>query len=433
MLPPLQRPGHLPWACLRPVLALAIAAAVPRSTRAEPIADPSVELIHFTDDLSEQGSPLLPGFLNHSCWSGIGATGEGIILIAVSNHVHSAGNAALYMFDPVRRRMNPLGDLRSISSEVANWMPGESQHKVHTFLLQHADGQVYFATDDYEPSEFVRGAHLYRIDPQSGRAEDVSKSLPKLMTRELELIPNSGSMSAQSGVMFEYFGIKGIGLNPAQPELIYSMTHQEGHLVRTHLGTGDMSVVGVSPQVDYVFHVSGRGDVYYGGGSATTPKLLKYVAATGATQTIADPIPEGGFGACAPAADGVLVYFLMAGSKAVHVLDTDSDTFTHVGNLCGPNWWLLFNLSLSPDGRNLYFVSNNNDRKAVRRFDLQSGSCVEVMRIDGLIGTRNLCFGGVSVWDRQGCFYVPVWTHLADPPDLALLRVRVEPPEAPGD
>ena len=44
---------------------------------AEPLAAAAAELIYFTDDGSEGGTPLFPGFLHHSIWSGLGQASSG--------------------------------------------------------------------------------------------------------------------------------------------------------------------------------------------------------------------------------------------------------------------------------------------------------------------------------------------------------------------
>ncbi|MBX2851248.1 MAG: hypothetical protein KTR15_05840 [Phycisphaeraceae bacterium] len=60
---------------------------------------------------------------------------------------------------------------------------------------------------------------------------------------------------------------------------------------------------------------------------------------------------------------------------------------------------------------------------------VKSGLCREELNIDKLLGTRNLCFGGVGVWDDRGSFYAPVWTFGDGEPDLAILKATVEEPE----
>ncbi|KPL20752.1 MAG: hypothetical protein AMS23_10425 [Bacteroides sp. SM1_62] len=190
----------------------------------------SAKVIEFTDDGSSAGDRLLPGFRHHSCWSGIGASSKGNIYIGASNHYQSStgtgehGNVAIYKWDPVNEEMTLLGDLKSVSEAVNNWMTGESQHKVHTFIIENADGKMYFATDDYYPSHFIRGSHVYTIDIETDELVDYSKTQSYVMKRDFSVVENGDVASSTSGVFAEYYGIKGISLNPKTPEVLYAMT-----------------------------------------------------------------------------------------------------------------------------------------------------------------------------------------------------------------
>jgi hypothetical protein len=399
-----------------------------------PEPTPSAELLFFTDDMSATGTPLLPGFSNHSIWSGLGLASNGRIYFAVSNHQQPGGNAAVYRYDPYADQMVTLGDIEAISSATGNWMTDESQYKVHTFLLEHADGKLYFASDDHDPTPFLRGAHLYRIDPSAETVEDYSQTTPLLMKQDLSVIPNTGQNAERSGIFIEYYGIKGIGLNKNAPDLLYAMTYPDGHLIKYRFSDGSMQVVGQSLRVAYAFYVSNEGDVYYTDTDATAHTLYKYDESADSTSVVATDLPEppdGETGAIAPEVGGRYVYFLLSRTDQIHRLDTQLDQFTFFANLCGSNWWRTYNLHLSPDEQSLYYVSNNNDRSTLRRIDVATQACSEVLDIDSLLGARNLCFGGVGVWDANGHFYAPVWQSGTTSPSPAILKAKVEVPE-PG-
>ncbi|KPL20753.1 MAG: hypothetical protein AMS23_10430 [Bacteroides sp. SM1_62] len=191
----------------------------------------TAEPMVFTDDGSPFGDPLLPGFRHHSCWSGIGASSSGNIYIGASNHYQTAdgtgesGNVAMYKYDPVKDEISLLGDLESVSKSVNNWMPHESQHKVHTFLIENVDKKIYFATMDYAPSYLVRGSHIYTIDIETDEITDYSKTQTYLMDRNLNTIKNGTIPATNSGVFTEYYAIKGIALNPGTPDILYAMTY----------------------------------------------------------------------------------------------------------------------------------------------------------------------------------------------------------------
>ena len=388
-------------------------------------AQPPAELIHFTADGSAGGTPLLPGFRHDSVWSALATDGLGRLHVAVSNHQQPGGNVALFRYDPHRRRMVSLGDLRSISAAAGNWMPGESQYKVHTFLVPDALGRFHFASMDHPPSPFLRGAHLYRLDPTTGVVEDLSRTQPFLMTKSLAVIPNTGQAAERSGVFIEEYGIKGLGLNPRAPDLLYAMTYPEGHLIQQVLSTGAMEVVGRSENVGYVFHVGNEGDAFYGVPAPGGLDLLRYDTSAGSTRVVAAGLPGELLGAVAPTPEGDVVYLLEALTKSVYRLDTRSDEVSFLATVCGSNWWRLFNLSLGPEGEGLFYVSNNNARSTIRAIDVDSGACREVLDVDALLGTRDLCFGGVNAWDRNGNLFAPAWTFGAAQTDLVLLRVSL--------
>ena len=191
----------------------------------------SAKLIYFTDNGLIDGKPLLPGFRLNSCWSGIGASSKGNIYIAVSNHYQPAtasdvhGNVAIFKYNPAQDKISLLGDLKSTSMAVNNWMDNETQHKVHTFLMENNDGKMYFATDDYYPSHYLRGAHLYTIDVATDELKDYSKTQSYVLKRDFSVVENQNLASETSGVFCEYYGIKGLALNPASPDYLYAMTY----------------------------------------------------------------------------------------------------------------------------------------------------------------------------------------------------------------
>ena len=191
----------------------------------------SAKLIYFNENGLINGTPLFPGFRLNSCWSAIGASSKGNIYIAVSNHFQPTtpseehGNVAIFKYNPTLNKISLLGDLKSTSKAVNNWMDSESQHKVHTFLMENKDGKIYFASDDYYPSHFVRGAHLYTIDVETDELKDYSKTQSYVLKRDFSVFENQHFASETSGVFCEYYGIKGMALHPSSPDYLYAMTY----------------------------------------------------------------------------------------------------------------------------------------------------------------------------------------------------------------
>ncbi|MEO0477583.1 MAG: hypothetical protein AAF085_16690, partial [Planctomycetota bacterium] len=178
-----------------------------------------------------------------------------------------------------------------------------------------------------------------------------------------------------------------------------------------------------------IMYAAADGSLYYGDSDDQSQALKRYDPKTKETTTINDRLPPGEFGAIAPSPDGRDVYFLMAESKEVYRLDLKWGKVQFIKKLCGVNRWRLYNLHLSLDGDNAYYVSNNNDHSKLYRLHIKSGLCREELDIDELLGPRNLCFGGVGIWDDQGSFYAPVWTlREGEPEKLAILKATVEDP-----
>jgi sugar lactone lactonase YvrE len=385
---------------------------------ARPARQPTAELIYFTDDTTANGKPLREGFVHDSVWCGLGRGPNGKIYIAVSNHKRPGGNVLLYAYDSASGEMKVLDDIKAVSQRAGNWLEGESQHKVHTFLHTHADGKVYFASFSSKPSPLVRGAHLYRIDPEDDSIQDITPELLK------------GRGTADDGVLLPGRGIRGMALHPDQPDHLYAMAYPGGSIVRVNLKTGEVQDVGQSSHDNFIMYAAADGSLYYGDESEDkrAQSLKRYDPKTGQTETVWDQLPPGEFGAIATSPGGRDVYFLLAESKQIYRLDLKTSRVRFIKNLCGVNNWRLYNFHLSLDGDNAYYVSNNNDRSKLYRLHIKSGLCREELDIDELLGTRNLCFGGVGVWDDQGSFYAPVWTMEADVPDLAILKATVEDP-----
>lgn len=402
---------------LVPVLGVLAALFLAGGAQAAPIAS----LIHFTETGRADSAPLAPGFRLASSWSALGKAADGRIFIAVSNHDEAQGDAAIFALDPKTDRMRFIDTIRAASERAGNWRAEESQYKVHTFLSQHADGGLYFASSPSDDPSGSRGAHLYRLDPETDSIEDLSATAPFRIAADLTVAANSGP---DAGVVIPARGIKGLALNPAAPDRLYLMTYPDGGLYRHSLGDGGFERIGQSDSVSYAFHVDESGDVYYlgAGASAGAQSLLRYDAATGRTESLLDGVAaDEVIGMIAPWRDGRRLSVLLAASKRLLTVDTVAEQAAAGGRVCGQNWWRLFNMAASPLDDSLYFVSNNNNRSEILRSDADGGGCESVLDVDDLLGSRNLAFGGVNIWSDDS-FYTPVWTFQGDD-DLALLKV----------
>lgn len=366
--------------------------------------EPSASLIYFTDTGREDGRALLPGFKVDSVWSGLGQSKDGRVYIALSNHQKPGGNVAIFRLDPGARAMTLVGDLRAVSEAAGNWQEGENQHKVHTFLMEHGDGMIYFATMPSDEPQSERGGHLYRLDPMSDVITDISAKMP-------------------GGIYAKGQGLRGMTLNQARVGELFVQLHDRGDIERFDIPTLARSKIGVSAVNSYVMHADAWGDLYYlGGASLEQPEFLRW--SDGATQSLLRLEQTDWIGMISPLGDGERVAVLLSKSKAVYVLDTASEQISTSFVACGVNWWQLFNMVASEDGRSLYYVSNNNDHSKIWKQDLASGTCEEVLDVKDLLGTRNLAFGGQNIWQGNS-FLTPVWTYEGND-DTAILRVTLD-------
>ncbi len=400
------------------LLYLAMAVLVGILHGAPSVAQVETKLIHFTVDGTTRTDLLLPDFTHHSVWSGLGQSNDGTLYVAVSDHKERAGNVAIFALDPEADRFRVLGDLRSVSKQAGNWEEDEGQYKVHSFLKQHSDGMLYFATMPSSKPERDRGGRIYSLDPNADVITDVSARGKFTMRRDGSVVPGTG-------VTVEGQGIKGLGLTPNLPDLLYLMTHDRGQLLKYNLRTGKMSEIGRSQRVAYVFHVANDGDVYYlGNSSDAAQSFLHYDFQTGVTSEVfggVDPKDEVGMIARTSNPDVILV--LLSKSKRVVPVHTGQNKVLRGGNTCGKNWWQLFNMTVSRDGRHIFFVSNNNDHSKIWRTPSGGGGCQLIADVNELLGSRNLAFGGQSLWQGNS-FFTPVWTHNGDN-DLAILKVTL--------
>jgi len=81
-------------------------------------------------------------------------------------------------------------------------------------------------------------------------------------------------------------------------------------------------------------------------------------------------------------------------------------------------------MAVSPDGKHVFFVSNNNKKSLIWRAPVGGAKCEKILDVNDLLGRRNLAFGGQNIW-YSNSFYTPVWTHKGEN-DLAILKVTVE-------
>ncbi len=78
-------------------------------------------------------------------------------------------SAILYEYDPATNSVTNRGDVLSEARKAQIYVPGMQQPKIHTKIIQAADGNLYFASSDENPRAVLGrtapkwGSHLWRL------------------------------------------------------------------------------------------------------------------------------------------------------------------------------------------------------------------------------------------------------------------------------
>lgn len=398
----------------------------------------SGKLIHFTDNCESTGTSIAPpGFNMNSCWNALGVASNGKIYTAISSHISPLGNTALFKYEPDKNKMTSLGTIKSVSSAANNWMSNESQFKVHSFILEHSDGKMYFTSDDYD-EPFNRGSHLYTIDPQTDIVTDYSKTQPYVMKRlaehNLVPIPNSGALSDTSGVFVQYDGIQNIATNKKVPNLMYAFLYPDGDIIKYNTSTGAMSRIDTAN--NSIIYEDNSGNLFFYTLTGGNYNLKKYNVSNGQVTTIAPAFDTHVPRMFCPTQAGDTVFCLIGGGTGngdVYRLIISQNKLEYIINVCGTYGTMLANMILSPNGKSLYYITgaaSGWERYGRIRLDTIPAACELITYIGAqgpvnIIQNRGLLYGGLNVWDKLGNFYVAVWeyqTNVLDPTHIALFQ-----------
>jgi hypothetical protein len=401
------------------------------------------EKIHFTQDGSPTGTPLVSNFVWDSCWWALGNDDDGNIYVAISNHLnYPDGNVAVFKYDPTENKMKLVDDIRSVSTAAGNWLSTENQQKVHTRLIRGADGRLYFATHDNSWGTLTdhRGTHIYAL--KNGVITDLSKTATSYLNTAMQTVHGS------IGVHVENYGTIGMEMTRGTPRLIYGITYGDGYLYRLNLETGDIKMIaqtgkGYADGIIRNFAVDANGNAYVPmrGTSAGEIRIYKYDntaatwAYTGKSYTdnffLAGNEPDkSGWVMHVYTNAGDMVYFIAYDGK-VYRFTFATESLQYLGTLeANPNP-RVSDLILSDNERHLYALvfryAGINQNKFVD-FNIQTR---QVSTIDSNIatyGTRDLIFGGLAK-DKLGHAYMVGWQFAnTSIGNIALFKIKVEVP-----
>ncbi|MDD4226973.1 MAG: T9SS type A sorting domain-containing protein [Mariniphaga sp.] len=377
------------------------------------------EMIHFTDDGTVNGNPLLPGFSMNSCWGAIGYHHSGKIYIAVSDHLEP-GNTAFFKYDPLKNKMSYIGDVKSICTQANNWMIDESQQKIHTHLFEHADGKMYCATHDNSYDAILsnhRGSHIFTIDSED-QITDYSATSRYYIDETLHTVEGN------IGVSIKNYGIIAMGVNPRVPHLVYGITYPDAYLIVLDLTTGNIRKVQKTSNsaTDYISRhiaVDNNGNAYVVVKTNNTnhKQIYKYTYNTEQWTTIGNPMPDdgsnakrGGFVYQVYSPSGDTMYAVLYNGD-IYRLIFASNTLEKLGSI-GQSNPPTYNLTLSKDGKFLYYIFYKYGKPdfELRKFDIISRqSSVIQSNLTNIFGSRDLIYGTTE--DNYGNMYVAGWTY----------------------
>lgn len=112
--------------------------------------------------------PHFPG--GYAIWGSTGRDSRGRIWFGVSASGVPNPSARLFEYQPDRARLAPRGDVVAELRRSGVHRSGEGQMKIHSRIVEGADGSLYFASMDEQGEETdgsklpTWGSHLWRVD-----------------------------------------------------------------------------------------------------------------------------------------------------------------------------------------------------------------------------------------------------------------------------
>jgi hypothetical protein len=197
-------------------------------------------------------------------WHATSSSPDGDIYVAGMDH---ATNAALYRLEWRVGKLHFVGDARSASEVVRNWLPGETAQKFHTRPLWHR-GKIYVATMDRSTLDDAyltrRGFHWYAYDPAANIFKDLSVSEP------------GGSAVAHGNIVT-------LASDPTR-NVIYGAGVPTGEIYRYDVALGRTNILGRPASYDqpYVYTgrvmwVDSRGRLYFTASNSKSPSVFGHV------------------------------------------------------------------------------------------------------------------------------------------------------------
>jgi hypothetical protein len=355
-------------------------------------------------------------------WHATGSSPDGDIYVGGMDHVT---NSALYRLAWRTAGLQFLGDARSASEAVHNWMPGETAQKFHTRPLWH-HGKVYVATMDRSTldDEYLarRGFHWYAYNPTLNSFTDLSASEP------------GGSAVAHGNVVT-------LASDPAR-NVIYAAGVPTGEIYRYDVARGRTDILGRPSSFDqsYVYTgrlmwVDSRGRLYFTASASKNPSVYGHVHYYDT---------ENGFG---EQKDWLLqegraleVGQCLAGGKQcvfsddkghVYRFDDDGPSWSYLGQIeTGHSGAYIWMFNVTADASKAYAATSTSPQpsgfNSLYEFDLRTGTTQRLCALSELDPALHdlHVHTGYDAWDPAGRFYFTSFNGHSNQP---VILTRVDP------
>jgi hypothetical protein len=336
-------------------------------------------------------------------WHATGSSPDGDIYIGGMDHIT---NSAVYRLRSQEGTLQFVGDARSASEAVQNWMPGETAQKFHTRPLWH-QGKVYVATMDRSSlnEEYLtrRGFHWYTYDPALNSFTDLSASEP------------GGSAVPHGNVVT-------LTSDPAH-NVIYGAGVPTGEIYRYDVAHGRTEVLGRpnSYEQSYVYTgrvmwVDARGRLYFTASNSNSPSVHGHIhyydPETGFGERKDWPLQEGQALEVGQCLAGGRQCFFSDDKGHVYRFDDDGPSWSYLGQIeTGQTGVYIWLFAVTPDGTKAYTATSTSPQPSeftsLYEFDLRTGSTQKLCTLAELDpALKHLhVHTGYDAWDNKGWFY----------------------------
>lgn len=212
---------------------------------------------------------LSPAHRDDGFWTSILAASDGRVYMGLCTH---GGSARMYVWEPQTREFRQLAMMQEAVREMDSGR--EPQAKLHSQILEDADGRLWFGTDMghyfyfnmWDDPRAYPGGHLLRYDPKSNRLEDL-------------------------GIPFRGAAIRHLVMD-RQRQFLYAVTFPRGEFHTYRMATGRTAMIGRVDNWDSIARVmvqDDKGNIY---GSFAPYRIFKYEPDTGRLSDVPVVIPH---------------------------------------------------------------------------------------------------------------------------------------------